>query len=60
MIINLNEVQKTTNLSRSTILRLESLGHFPPSLKLSPRRIGWKKKDIINWIKEREIKNEEK
>lgn len=39
-----------TRLSRATWWRMEIAGTAPRRLRLSPRRIGWKRSDIIRWI----------
>ena len=49
-ILRLPEVSQATGLSRSTIYRLVQAGNFPPSLKLTPRTIGWYSTDIETWI----------
>ena len=50
-IICIKEVQKLTNLSRTTIWRMERAGNFPTRLSLSTSRIGWRYTDIQEWIK---------
>ena len=50
-IIGIKEVQKLTNLSRTTIWRMERAGKFPDRLPLSSSRIGWRYNDIQEWIK---------
>lgn len=50
-IICIKEVQRLTDLSRTTIWRMERAGKFPPRLPLSGSRIGWRYNDIQEWIK---------
>lgn len=49
-ILTLKEVVQMTNLSRSTIYRLESSFEFPKRVQLSLRRVGWYKKDVLGWL----------
>ena len=58
-IIKVDEVQKLTSLSRSTIWRLENTGKFPKKVRLSQKSIGWLESDIQTWIKTRKSKTME-
>lgn len=49
-ILSTQEVQHITNLSRTTIWRMEKSGKFPARVRLSSTRIGWRSSDIQNWI----------
>ncbi|UCM99452.1 AlpA family transcriptional regulator [Sulfurimonas sp. SWIR-19] len=49
-ILKLKEVIAATGLSRSTIYNYMSLNQFPKSIQLTPRRIGWRESDIINYL----------
>jgi prophage regulatory protein len=44
------EVIHRTTLSRTTIHRLMRQNKFPQSVRLSPGRTGWLKKDVMAWI----------
>jgi len=44
------EVQRLTNLSRTTRWRLEREGKFPRRLRLSGNRVGWRADEIQAWI----------
>lgn len=44
------EAVKIVGLSRTTIWRLESEGGFPPKVRLSPGRVGYRMADIQAWI----------
>lgn len=50
-IICVKEVQRLTDLSRTTIWRLERTGKFPSRLPLTGSRVGWRYNDIQDWIK---------
>ena len=60
-VINIQDVCKRTNLSRSTVLRLEETSQFPPKVALSKRRVGWIEEEVILWIqKNKGVKSEER
>lgn len=44
------ERKRLTRLSRATWWRMELAGTAPRRVRLSPRRIGWRRSDIIRWI----------
>lgn len=55
-IVNIKELSSLLGLSRATIYRLcESDQSFPSRVYLSKRRIGFKKKEIDEWIETRKI-----
>jgi len=54
-ILSLAEVKSLTSLSRATIYNLLKAGTFPPQVRLSPRRIGFKSEEIQAWIESRQI-----
>lgn len=43
-------VMERTSLSRTTLWRLVKKGEFPPSVKLSPGRVGWSARAVSDWI----------
>jgi len=49
-IIKINEVQKITTFSRSTIYRLISQGKFPKQIKLSERSSGWLEQEVLDYL----------
>jgi prophage regulatory protein len=51
----MRDVVKMTTMSKTTIKRWVSDKHsdFPRPIKLSPRRIGWRKKDVVAWLEQR-------
>ena len=49
-ILNVKDVSLITKLSRVTIWRLEKEGKFPPRIKISQKRIGWRKDEAAKWI----------
>ncbi len=52
-IYRLKEVKTKTGLSRSTIYDLMKQGHFPQSINLGLRAVGWLNSEIEAWIQER-------
>ena len=52
-IIKINEVQKLTTFSRSTIYRLASQGKFPKPFKLSERSSGWIAQEVLDYLDNR-------
>lgn len=53
-ILRLPAVCLLVSLSRSSVLRLESTGAFPPKLRLSDRAIGWREADVLAWVESRQ------
>tara|TARA_Y100000589_G_scaffold311121_1_gene330180 strand:+ start:152 stop:349 length:198 start_codon:yes stop_codon:yes gene_type:complete len=42
-----------TNLSPSSLYRMEKVGEFPKRVSLSPMRKGHRKSDVLDWIEGR-------
>lgn len=53
LLLDLKQVCQLTNLSKSTVYRLEVLGKFPRRIKLSERRVAWRAFDVYDFITER-------
>lgn len=53
LIILEPERKRLTRISRETWRREEAAGRAPPRIRLSPRRVGWRRADILRWIDER-------
>lgn len=51
-ILRLKEVLILTGLSRTMLYDLQAKDEFPKSVKLARcgRAMGWRYKDVINWI----------
>jgi prophage regulatory protein len=52
-ILKVKEVVQLTGLSRSTLWRLEQKGEFPKKIALSPNRVGWIEKEMLEWVNSR-------
>ena len=48
--IKLDEVSRTTQLGKSTILAWESQGRFPAAVRLSPAFRVWLESDVHQWM----------
>ncbi|MFO3740517.1 AlpA family transcriptional regulator [Raoultella ornithinolytica] len=61
-ILKIQEVLHHCSISRSSLYRLISKGHFPSQLRLSPegRSVGWLEEDIEGWISSRKSINDGK
>jgi len=49
-ILTIKNVCDITSMSRATVYRLISAGEFPSKVQLSPRRVGWREAEVLNWI----------
>ena len=45
------EVARLTGLSRSTWHRLRRQGEAPEPVPLSPRRKGWRRSEVMAWLR---------
>lgn len=52
--IGADVVEQKTDLSRSTLYRMEKADRFPKRRQLSPGRIGWLEEEIDQWLEQRE------
>lgn len=52
-VLRCKEVCKITGLGRSSIYRLQSEGHFPHSIKIGVRAVGWLEDEVRNWLVDR-------
>jgi len=53
IVVSVNYVTAITNLSRSTVRRLELAGSFPRRRQISPRRVGWILTEVLTFIENR-------
>ena len=49
-LMKFSEVIALTTLSRSTIYNRLTAGDFPECIRLSPRRVVWRRTDIDDWV----------
>ncbi len=52
-ILRLDEVLRMTSLSRTLLYELIKIGAFPPAVRVSARRVGWRQGDIMEWLTSR-------
>ena len=54
-LLTMRDVVRMTTMSKTTIKRWvsDNDNDFPRPVKLSPRRIGWRKKDVMVWLEQR-------
>lgn len=53
-LIRLSDVTQLTGVSRSRIYLLMQSGEFPRSLKIGPRARAWSKREILDWMAQRQ------
>jgi prophage regulatory protein len=53
-IITLKEVCERIPLTRQSIWRMARDGRFPPPIRLTASRVGWRLSLILAWIADRE------
>lgn len=53
VVLRLPAVQTKTNLSRSTIHRLQAQGLFPASVRLGENSVGWYEHEIEEFLANR-------
>lgn len=53
-ILRLKEVKEITSCSKSFIYHNMRYGKFPGQIKLGARAVGWYRRDIDEWINNRE------
>lgn len=52
-VLRLPSVQGITGMARSTLYKAIKDGHFPRSISLGPRSVGWLESDIQDWLEAR-------
>ena len=51
-LVNIEEVERRTGISESTIKRMVKDGRFPKPMRPSPRRIAWSGRDIDELVRQ--------
>lgn len=52
-ILKRTQVETRTGLSRSAIYALKARGEFPQPVKLTAKAVGWRSRDIDDWLESR-------
>ena len=53
-ILTIRDVAARLSLDRATLTRLRQRGDFPPAIRLSPGRVGFRRVDIEAWVELRQ------
>ena len=53
-LLRLPDVMHLTALSRSRLYVLMRSGEFPRSLKIGPRARAWRKREVLDWMAQRQ------
>lgn len=53
-LLTAKQVTILTTLSRMTIWRYIQAGTFPNCIKLGPKRVAWRRKDVMAWLESRQ------
>jgi prophage regulatory protein len=53
-LVSLRAVCELTSLSRATIYRLVEQAKFPKPMKITPNRIAWRERAVLDWLAQRE------
>lgn len=51
------DVSKMLSLSLVVIWRLRQKGHFPEPIQISPKRIGYRRSDLEQWLATRPVRS---
>ena len=54
-LLRLKEVVQMVGLSRASIYRLMDSGDFPHAIRVGPRAVRWRLRDIEQWMSERPL-----
>lgn len=55
--VELEQLEKLTTLSATTIQNMVARNEFPPPRELSARRVGWLYREIAEWAENRPVSN---
>lgn len=47
------EVERLTGIPTSTLYEMMARGEFPPSYRITPRLVAWKRSQIVGWMASR-------
>ena len=57
--LDIHQVTACVGLSKATIYRLIEKKQFPPPLRLAPRRVGWLREAIDQWLAQKKAEQYE-
>lgn len=52
-VLNRKEMLALTGLKSTTQWRMEEAGTFPARFETSPRRVGWRRAEVLEWVANR-------
>ena len=55
LLIYPKDLPAIVGLSRCTVLRGIAAGWFPSPVRISPRRVAWRREDVVRWVAERRV-----
>ena len=47
--LSFKRVRELTDLSRTTVWRMQKVGQFPLPIQISPGRVGWLESEVLAW-----------
>lgn len=53
-VVSRAELGRLTGLSSTTLWRMETDGRFPARVRLSHKRVGWRRSEVAAWLAERQ------
>ena len=53
-VLRRTEVEHLIGLKRSQLYALMAQGSFPKPVRLSERAVGWRARDVVEWLTSRE------
>ena len=59
-ILSRREVAWHLDIGLTTLWRLVRAGHFPPAMRVSPGRVGWRASTVEAWMDAREAASRSK
>lgn len=51
-ILRGKQLVELLGVSKATLYRWQSKGHFPKSVRLGPNTVGWYEEDVRNWLEQ--------
>ena len=59
-VLSTRELLEKVPLHRATVYRMVDEGRFPPPIRLTRSRIGWRLSSVLGWLAQREAHPEER
>jgi predicted DNA-binding transcriptional regulator AlpA len=52
LLISAAKVGSLLDVHERTVWRMRSAGEIPPPIKVGPRKVRWRRAEILNWIEQ--------